>query len=108
MTSTAEQLYDSQTFEEFWEHYQAMHQHPVTRAMHATATTSAIGLLVLALKRRSLALAIAAPIVDYAISQSSHRLFERNATKPYKRPLWHALAELRMWRASIGSRSRWR
>ena len=39
---------------------------------------------------------MAAPLVDHAIAQVSHRLFEQNRTTPWRHPLWHARAEVRM------------
>jgi hypothetical protein len=36
------------------------------------------------------------------IAQSSHRA-ESLTTHPYKKPLWHARAELRLWRSTIRS-----
>jgi hypothetical protein len=39
-----------------------------------------------------------APLADYAIAQASHRVFEKNATTPWKNLAWHARAELRMLR----------
>lgn len=65
------------------------------------ATTAAIGLLALAAYRRSIGLALAAPLVDYTIAQLAHRLIEGNATHPYRHPWWHLRAELRLYRESL-------
>jgi hypothetical protein len=89
-------LYAVGTFEEFWPHYLRLHARPETQAMHAVATLSCIGLFGAAVVLRSPILAVCAPLVDYAIAQASHRLFEANRTTPWKNPLWHTLAELRM------------
>ena len=98
----SEQLYAARTFEEFWDHYQEIHAGRATRIAHAIGTTSALALLVLAVARRSAKLALVAPLVDYAIAQLSHRgAGER--TQPYRRPLWHARAELRLYRSTIRS-----
>jgi len=98
----SEVLYEAKTFEEFWDHYQEIHAGRGTRIAHAIGTTTAIALLGLAVMRRSRKLALAAPLVDYAIAQLSHRgAGER--TQPYRRPLWHARAELRLWRSTLRS-----
>ena len=98
----SEQLYASRTFEEFWDHYQEIHAGRGTRIAHAIGTTSAIALLVLAVARRSAKLALAAPAIDYAIAQLSHRAGGER-TQPYRKPLWHARAELRLWRSTMRS-----
>ncbi|HEU0034462.1 MAG TPA: Mpo1-like protein [Kofleriaceae bacterium] len=93
-------LYDATTFEEFWQHYQELHASRQVRIAHAVATTSALGLLAASLVRRSWKLALAAPLVDYAIAQASHRR-ERVTTHPYRHPRWHLRAELRLWRRTL-------
>ncbi|MGE5182379.1 MAG: Mpo1-like protein [Acidobacteriota bacterium] len=96
-------LSDAETFEEFWWHYDALHGSPRTRKAHAVATLSAITLLGLGVYRRSLALVVAAPIVDFAIAQLSHRA-EGVTTEPWRHPLWHLRAELRLLRRTLRSR----
>ena len=100
MTPT-EQLYASTSFGEFWEHYQAIHANPRTRAAHAVATGSALALLGLAALRRSPLLALLAPVVDYGIAQLAHRRLDGTKTHPLRRPIWHLRAEWRLFRASI-------
>ena len=98
--TNSDSLYTSKSFGEFWEHYQEIHSHPQTRAVHALATASALGLLALAVTRRSLKLALLAPVIDYGLSQLSHRR-EGVKTQPHRKPLWHARAEWRMFRTSL-------
>ncbi|HEY5921612.1 MAG TPA: Mpo1-like protein [Kofleriaceae bacterium] len=98
----SEQLYAARTFEEFWDHYQELHAGRGTRLAHAVATSSAILLLVLAVARRSRKLALAAPVVDYAIAQLAHRSTGER-TQPYRKPLWHVRAELRLFRSTLRS-----
>ena len=100
MTNT-DDLYNATSFGEFWDHYQRLHAEPKTRALHAVATASAIGLLALAFARRSAKLAVIAPLVDYGIAQLAHRKLDGVKTKPYRRPLWHARAEWRLFRRSL-------
>ena len=96
----SESLYTAQSFGEFWERYQVVHAHPRTRAMHFLATASAIGMLAVAIARRNPKLALLAPIVDYGIAQLSHRM-DGTRTQPFKRPLWHARAEWRLFKKSL-------
>jgi hypothetical protein len=98
----SESLYAAQSFEEFWDQYQELHAGRGTRLAHAIGTTSALVLLGLALARRSSKLALAAPLIDYAIAQLSHRVGGER-TQPYRKPLWHARAELRLWRSTLRS-----
>lgn len=93
--------YDVATFEEFWPHYKEMHSRRATRIGHAVGTTSFFGLAVAAVAFEQPLLFVAAPLADHAIAQLSHRLFERNATRPWRHPWWHARAELRMFRRVI-------
>jgi hypothetical protein len=97
---TTDDLYSAQSFGEFWEHYQELHAHPRTRALHAVATASALGMLALAVARRNAKLALLAPVVDYGIAQLSHRA-QGTRTKPFRRPIWHARAEWRLFRKSL-------
>lgn len=97
-------LYDAETFDEFWVHYQAMHSSPRTRAWHAVATASAIGLSFAGIALRRPSFLLAAPLADYAIAQLSHRRVEGNRTSPTRKPLWHARAELRLFRRTLRER----
>ena len=94
-------LYDAADFEEFWRGYLALHARKVTQRWHAVATLAAATLIVLAIVLRQPLLLVAAPIADYAIAQASHRLFERNVTRPWAHPRWHLRAELRLFRRTV-------
>jgi len=99
-------LNDATSFGEFWEEYQQIHRDPRTRAAHAVATASAIGLVALAIARRSWKLALLAPLLDYAIAQSSHRaggvVTRREQPRwPWHRAWWHARAEWRLFRQTV-------
>jgi hypothetical protein len=97
--------YAVRTFEDFWPHYVALHTRRATQVAHALATLSCLALLVAAAVVRQPVLAVAGPIVDYAIAQASHRVFEGNRTTPWKNQLWHTRAELRMLRLVITGRA---
>jgi len=90
--------YASESFEAFWPHYAAMHARPETQALHALATLTCATMVLGAIATRRPWLLVLAPLTDYAIAQSSHRVFEANRTTPWKHPAWHARAELRMLR----------
>ena len=94
-------LYRTTDFETFWDAYRRMHRDPRTRVAHAVATGSAIALIATGVLRRDPKWILLAPLVDYAIAQSSHRLIERNRTTPLKKPLWHLRAELRLFRETV-------
>lgn len=98
--------YDVRTFEEFWPYYVRLHTKPETQILHAAASLACIGLLGTALVLRNPVFAMAAPLVDYAIAQASHRVFEKNVTMPWKNTLWHTRAELRMLRLVLSGRMR--
>src|SRR5205085_2325586 len=98
MTSERTDPYAARSFEEFWPHYVRLHTRRETQALHAVATLSCLGLLGAAALLRSPLLALAAPLADYAVAQTSHRLFESNRTAPWRNQLWHTRTELRMLR----------
>jgi hypothetical protein len=94
------------SFEDFWPHYVRLHQKRETHLLHAVATSSTAALLATAVLRRQPLLALAAPLVNHLIAQTSHRLFEHNKSTPWKNHGWHARAELRMLRLTVTGRMR--
>lgn len=96
--------YRAGSFEAFWPYYVRLHARPETQLAHAVATTSALALGALAVAHASPLLLLLAPLVDFGIAQASHRLVERNRTRPWRHPLWHARAELRMYRLVLTGR----
>ena len=93
-------LYDAPDFETFYQRYLAIHASPEVRVAHAIATTSAAVVLGVALATRRPLIAVAAPIVDYAIAQASHRA-DGHRTQPWRRPSWHLRAEVRLFRSTV-------
>jgi hypothetical protein len=81
---------------EFWPWYLSMHRDPRTRALHAAATLVNAACLVAAFVLQSPAVAVAGPLLDHLVAQASHRAFEQNKTRPWRHPLHHARAELRL------------
>jgi hypothetical protein len=92
------------TFQEFWPTYLALHSRRETRVLHAMATASFGAWVVAAFVTRTPVLLLVAPVSDYLIAQASHRLFERNVTKPWLHPLLHARAEAKLFARTISSR----
>ena len=99
-------MYEARDFEEFWERYAEAHSDPRTRRAHAVATLSAGAMIVTGVATARPWMIFAAPVVDYAIAQSSHRRVEGNRTTPWRKPLWHVRAELRLCRHTL--RDAWR
>lgn len=98
---TTDDLYAARDFESFWSVYDALHADPRTRKLHAVATTSAMALIGVGLATRRATPLLLAPLVDHAIAQGSHRIIEKNRTTPWRRPVWHVRAELRLWRETM-------
>jgi hypothetical protein len=96
--------YDVDGFAAFWPEYVRMHARPETQRLHALATATAIAVGVAAVCLRQPLLALVAILADHAIAQVAHRLFERNATKPWRHPPWHLRAELRMFRLVLSGK----
>jgi hypothetical protein len=98
MTPPSEEaLYEARDFDAFWRVYVQMHRSPTTRRVHFLATSVAMACVAQAARTRRLRWLILAPIADYAIAQTSHRVLEKNRTQPYRNPPWHLRAELRLW-----------
>lgn len=96
----SESLYDAPDFETFYRRYLAIHASREVRVAHAIATTSAAVIVGVAFATRRPLIAVAAPIVDYAIAQASHRA-DGQRTSPWRRPSWHLRAELRLFRSTV-------
>jgi hypothetical protein len=88
--------YSVTRFEDFWPHYVRLHSKPETQWCHAAATMTSTVLFALAISRKSLFLAVIAPLANHAIAQTSHRLFEKNKSTPWKNQIWHTRAEFKM------------
>lgn len=93
------------TFEDdFWPWYESQHLRRETRVIHALATAANAGCIVAGLWLGSWSLVALGPIVDHVFAQMSHRRFEGNRTRPWRHPLWHARAELRLFATTVGLR----
>ena len=89
---------DPQSYGEFWAFYLSQHLHPMTRRMHAFATTSAILTGVAALASRKWKLFAASPLLAYGPAFSSHWIWEKNSPVVLRKgkPIWAARADLEM------------
>jgi hypothetical protein len=96
-------LYDAETFPEFWDRYQELHANDESRLAHVAGTAAALGLLGLAIARRSWKLALAAPMIDSAIARLGHTTEARRETRDtwLLRPHWHLRAEWRLLRETF-------
>lgn len=97
-------LYDAPDFESFWRAYVMAHRDPATQRAHAVATTLMLACVARGVRTRRLRWFALAPLVDYAIAQSSHRVVEGNRTQPWRDTPRHLRAELRMWRYTLTGR----
>jgi hypothetical protein len=99
-----EALYEAKDFDAFWRIYVQMHARPATRGLHFLATSAMMACVAQGVRTRRIRWLLAAPLVDYAIAQSAHRLVEKNRTQPYRNPPWHLQAELRLWWLTLTDR----
>lgn len=97
-------LYDAPDFESFWRAYVMAHRSPATQRAHAVATTLMLACVAQGVRTRRLRWFALAPLVDYVIAQSSHRVVEQNRTQPWRDTPRHLRAELRMWRYTLTGR----
>ena len=92
------------TFEEFWPIYVRMHSRKETQIAHAIGSLTSIACVASGIALRKPWLVAAGPLLDYGISQMSHRLFEKNKTMPWKNQVFHTRAEFRMLRLVLAGR----
>ena len=96
--------YSVATFEDFWPHYVRLHTRPATQWLHAAATSAWVVCALAAFAAGDARWIVLAPAFDYAIAQTSHRIFEKNRTLPWQNAAWHTRAELRMLRFVVSGR----
>src|SRR5437588_2179925 len=89
---------DPGSYREFWAFYLSQHLHPMTRRVHALATTTAILTGATALLRRKWKLFAASPLLAYGPAFSSHWIWEGNSPVVLNKgnPIWAARADLEM------------
>jgi hypothetical protein len=96
-------LYDADNFPEFWDRYQELHADDESRVAHLVGTAAALGMLGLAIARRSWKLALAAPMIDHAIAKLGHNAETHAESRSswLTKPHWHLRAEWRLLRETI-------
>lgn len=104
MSAADSDPYASRSFEEFWPHYVRLHARRETQEIHAIATLACGACVVLGLALRRPGMLLVGPAIDHLLAQASHRVYERNSTKPWRHPWWHARAELRMFRLVVAGK----
>jgi len=84
------------TFDEFWDYYVSVHQHPVNRALHVGGTLAGFALAGtgILLKKRSLLLL--APVVGYGASWIGHFFIEKNTPATFQHPVWSFMGDMKM------------
>jgi hypothetical protein len=80
----------------FWAHYLRAHRHPANRVLHYAATGSGLLLLAAAIWRTDWRLAVAAPLVGYAVAWVGHGAVEGNRPASFGHPLWSLASDFRM------------
>lgn len=86
---------------DFWPWYRSAHSRLATRRWHAVATLTCATCVAAAVLFRQPLLVPVGVLLDFAIAQASHRLVEGNVTRPWRHPLLHVRAELRLLRGVL-------
>jgi hypothetical protein len=86
------------TLTEFYPQYLKEHQNLTNRRLHFVASTAALGLGVLAIKRRSVKPLAAALVVSYGFAWTGHFFFEKNKPATFKYPLQSFACDWIMYR----------
>jgi hypothetical protein len=84
-------------FEEFYSFYLTEHSNRVSRRLHFTGSSIALGLLVAAAVLQSWALVLLALLQGYALAWMGHFFFEHNRPATFRHPLWSFMGDWRMW-----------
>ena len=96
-----------QDFEAFWKQFLADHPSAANRWAHVGALAAGIGGAAWALRRGSIAPALAGAALAAALAVGGHPVFQGDMPKNFGRPLWGGRAFLRMCvRTVTGSATR--
>jgi|HubBroStandDraft_2_1064218.scaffolds.fasta_scaffold243242_2 hypothetical protein len=92
-------------FESFWRHFLADHPSPANRWAHVAALVAGVGGAVLAVRRRSLAPALAGAALASALAGGGHPVFQGDRPQNFGKPLWAARAFLRLCARTVTGRA---
>jgi len=80
-----------------WKSYLSGHRHPMNRLLHVLGWTVLLGCLLAAAWFGSWVLVASGIAGSYALAWLGHFAFERNTPESFRRPLFSALASLRLF-----------
>jgi hypothetical protein len=88
-----------------WKSYLSGHRHPMNRLLHVLGWTVLLGCLLAAAWFGSWLLVAAGIAGSYALAWLGHFVFERNTPQTFQRPLFSALASLRLFLSIVSGRT---
>ncbi len=86
-----------QSFAEFYPFYLSEHANRVSRRLHFTGSSIAIGLAVAAILSQQWWLIVLAIVQGYAFAWVGHFFFEHNKPATFKYPAFSFIGDWRMW-----------
>jgi len=90
-----ERRFDS--FAEFYPFYLSEHSNRVSRRLHFTGTTIAVGLVIAAAVTRVWWLLAVALVQGYAFAWIGHFFYEHNKPATFKHPRYSFMGDWRLW-----------
>jgi hypothetical protein len=85
------------SFGEFYPYYLSEHGNRVSRRLHFTGTSIAVGLIAVSLLRGQPLLLLLALLQGYALAWIGHFFFEKNRPATFRYPVYSFLGDWRMW-----------
>jgi hypothetical protein len=85
------------TFRDFYPFYLSEHANRVSRRLHFTGTSVAVGLLIAAIVTGNWWLMILALVQGYAFAWVGHFFFEHNKPATFKYPAFSLMGDWRLW-----------
>jgi len=84
-------------FRDFYPFYLSEHANRVSRRLHFTGTSIAVGLLIAAIATGNWWLLILALVQGYAFAWVGHFFFEHNKPATFKYPAFSLMGDWRLW-----------
>jgi hypothetical protein len=85
------------SFSDFYPFYLSEHSNRISRRLHFTGTSIALGLLVAAAVTQTWWLTAVALVQGYAFAWVGHYFFERNKPATFKYPGFSLMGDWRLW-----------